>query len=360
MAMPIDISAVMEEALNVDAARTAALRVSVYFDEFSPGDVQAHVRQAFASASPTARVALSYLDGRPFAPYAGDDMAVVVAGAGEQPGVCARLLREAGVPCMVVTSMPRIVEALAREAGSPIPPEDLVAPRAPRADAEVEGGAQEAAAAVLAEPYAMDEAACASLDARMGQWIVEACEGRRLAFALAFPFVRRPLALEAVSSTALQNAGVGVMPLLSSADLPIMTLNQAKMVILIAAAYGLEMAPERALELALVVGGAFACRRAARALVAAAPGGRLLVKGAVGWAGTQAVGRAAIALYEDGRVPAAVSELVGLLRERAGRPEPPDGTAPDAADSGAGAPSAASKVASLVARAAAPKGGAAS
>ena len=72
MQLPIDIKAVIDEATNIDEARRTTLSVSVYLDDSAPGDVQAHVRQAFASASPHARVSLMYLDGRPFAPFSGD------------------------------------------------------------------------------------------------------------------------------------------------------------------------------------------------------------------------------------------------------------------------------------------------
>ena len=71
MQLPVDIKAVIDEATNIDEARRTSLSVSVYLDDSAPGDVQAHVRQAFASASPHARVSLMYLDGRPFAPQRG-------------------------------------------------------------------------------------------------------------------------------------------------------------------------------------------------------------------------------------------------------------------------------------------------
>ena len=63
MQLPVDIKAVIDEATNIDEARRTTLSVSVYLDDSAPGDVQAHVRQAFASASPHARVSLMYLDG---------------------------------------------------------------------------------------------------------------------------------------------------------------------------------------------------------------------------------------------------------------------------------------------------------
>ncbi len=113
MQIPVDVKAVIDEATNIDEARQTPLSVSVYIDESAPGDVVARVRGAFASASPHARVSLTYLDGRPFAPYAGDDMAVIVAGLSDQVGAYADELRAAGVPVMVATTMPSLVAEIA-------------------------------------------------------------------------------------------------------------------------------------------------------------------------------------------------------------------------------------------------------
>ena len=306
MQLPVDIKAVIDEATNIDEARRTTLSVSVYLDDSAPGDVQAHVRQAFASASPHARVSLMYLDGRPFAPFSGDDMAVIVAGLNEQVGE----VRAAGVPVMVVTTLPALVADIAKAQGAPIPQGDLVFPKPPKAESAVlpapdaAAGGAEAVQALGAgspnEPYALDGAAVGSLSERMGGWVIAACNDKRLAFALAFPFVRKPLSLEAVNSTALQNAGVGLLVIIPGADMPVMTLNQAKMLLMIAAAYGEELNMERVKELAALVGGAFACRAVARQLVAFVPALGWAVKAAIGYTGTVAMGRAAIEYYEDG------------------------------------------------------------
>ncbi len=137
MQLPVDIKAVIDEATNIDEARRTTLSVSVYLDDSAPGDVQAHVRQAFASASPHARVSLMYLDGRPFAPFSGDDMAVIVAGLNEQVGEYAAQVRAAGVPVMVVTTLPALVADIAKAQGAPIPQGDLVFPKPPKAEPAV-------------------------------------------------------------------------------------------------------------------------------------------------------------------------------------------------------------------------------
>lgn len=345
MQLPVDVKAVIDEALDIDEARHTALSVSVYLDDSAPNDLQAHVRQAFASASPHARVSLTYLDGRPFSAYPGDDMACIVAGLNDHVGVYADDLRRAGVPVMVVTTLPSLVADIAREAGHPIPQGDLLSPRIPRAlpaaqgdvssqaqahrasQVQIQSPAYEASQAqaqakaapqaqVPTEPYVLDAAAASSLDERMGGWVIEACKEKRLAFALAFPFVRKPLSLEAVNSTALQNAGVGLLVIIPGADMPVMTLNQAKMLLMIAAAYGEELNIERVKELAALVGGAFACRAVARQLVAFVPGLGWAIKAAIGYTGTIAMGRAAIEYYEGNASFSKLTDAVAAARDK--------------------------------------------
>lgn len=302
MQLPVDVKAVLDEALDIEEARNTPVAVSVYLDGSAPADVTAHVRSAFASAASHARITLSYLDSGCVTPGENDDMAVVVAGQSEHAGPVAAALRAAGSPVMVVTTQPQRVAALASAAGAAIPEGDLVFP----------GGFDGAA-----EPFALDQAAAERLDCRMGEWIIETCRAKRLALALALPFVRRPLSLEAVKMTAAQNAGVGLVLFIPGADMPVMTLNQAKMLLQVAAAYGQPMTAERVRELAAVVGGAFACRSVARNVAGLVPGLGWVVKAAVGYTGTLAMGHAAIDYFENGGGIAGLAGTVARARDGA-------------------------------------------
>ncbi len=62
----------------------------------------------------------------------------------------------------------------------------------------------------------------------------------------------RACTLIAGFSTAAQNAGVGLVVVIPGADMPVMTANQAKMVLEIAAAYGQPLTVERIKELAAI------------------------------------------------------------------------------------------------------------
>lgn len=347
MNLPLDIPALLRAATDIDAARNTPLAVSVYLDETAPGDVVGHVRSAFASAGARTRVTLGYLDdGALPEPYGADDMAVIVAGESPRIGEAAAHVRGAGIPVMVATASPHAVIAAAEATGFPIPEGDVVAPDmtrpTPWGDAaatvdrrmtagRTEEEAAEAPEALEAlertvpveakpaadEPIELTDEAAADLDRRMGEWIIAACREKKLAFALAFPFVRRPLSLDAVRATAIQNAGVGVVVFIPGADMPIMTLNQAKMLLQIAAAYGQPLSAERIKELAAVVGGAFLFRNIARTAVGVVPVLGWAIKGAVGFAGTEAMGRAAIEYFEAGGDIVGVANVVQKARDEA-------------------------------------------
>lgn len=338
MKLPIDLKAVIEAATDIESARSTPVSVSVLIDDSAPGDVAAHVRSAFVGAGAHARVTVGYFAGPAFSPYEGDDMAVIVAGFSEEVGRRAAEIRAAGVPVMVVTSMPSLVADMANAYGNPIPEGDLVAPEgvegceadgdAACASGEIEGTRVSVFAGIRAKGFAgssddpdapipIDDAAAAALDRRMGEWVVAACREKRLALALSFPFVRRPLSLEAVSATSLQNAGIGLVLFIPGADMPLMTLNQAKMLLQIAAAYGEPMSAARVKELAAIVAGGFACRSVARQVAGVVPGVGWAVKAGVGYAGTKAMGLAAVEYFERGGNIAGLAGVVSSATAKA-------------------------------------------
>lgn len=306
MQLPVDVKALLSEATDIKSARETPISVSVYIDEDAPADVAAHVRNAFASTLPTVRMTISYL-GESFIAQPTDDIAVIVAGVSEKIGKYAADLRAVGVPVMVVTTLPETVAMLSQEEGHPIPDGDLIFPGGAKKD---EDKALTSGEDIPVEPIELTTQAKENLDERMGRWIVSVCRDKRLTYAIAFPFVRRPLAKDAVQQTALQNAGVGLVPFIPGADLPIMTLNQAKMVLQIAAAYGQEMNKGRWKEMAAVIGNAYLCRTLTRELVRLVPVLGFITRTGVAYGGTAALGYAVIDYFEGGQNVSGVASVV--------------------------------------------------
>lgn len=124
------------------------------------------------------------------------------------------------------------------------------------------------------------------------------------------PALRRAVAEDVVRGFARQNGVLGAAIFIPGADLPVLTLNQMRMVLRIAAAYGEEIDRERALELLPVLAAGFGFRAVARELLAVIPVAGWAVKGAVAFTGTRALGEAAIAYFERG----GVRRLAGSVR----------------------------------------------
>jgi uncharacterized protein (DUF697 family) len=112
------------------------------------------------------------------------------------------------------------------------------------------------------------------------------------------PALRRAVCEELIASASKTNAILGVAIFVPGADLPVLTLNQLRLVLRIGLAHGYEIERERVPEVLAVLGSGLGFRAVARRLVATVPVAGWAVKGAVAYAGTRAIGEAAIRYFE--------------------------------------------------------------
>ena len=110
------------------------------------------------------------------------------------------------------------------------------------------------------------------------------------------PAIRDRLVRELVRRASLRAAVVGALPWRRGADLPALTLIQARLVLDLAAAYGRTVDQERAPELAAV----FASGLGVRTLVRRLPQRLPLIGGLTGYLITRALGEAAIRRFGTG------------------------------------------------------------
>jgi uncharacterized protein (DUF697 family) len=136
-----------------------------------------------------------------------------------------------------------------------------------------------------------------------------------VALAKGYPPFRRAVCEEVIRHNARQNAVVGALPI-PGADMPVMTANQARMVLNIAAAYGEELSMERARELLGVLAAGFGLRALSRQAVKLVPVGGWVAAAAIGYAGTVAMGRATILYFERGGQKVGEKEMAEI-RHRA-------------------------------------------
>jgi uncharacterized protein (DUF697 family) len=117
------------------------------------------------------------------------------------------------------------------------------------------------------------------------------------ALAARLPALRGPVCDRLIATFARRNAVVAGAVFVPGVDMPVLTLNQARLVMRIAVAYGETIDNQRALELLGVVGAGFGLRAVARELLDLVPIAGWAMKAAVAYAGTKAVGEAAVRYF---------------------------------------------------------------
>ncbi|MBA2692050.1 MAG: DUF697 domain-containing protein [Rubrobacter sp.] len=148
--------------------------------------------------------------------------------------------------------------------------------------------------------------------------IVETLEDDyRVPLAKAYPFFRRAVCNDLINKNARQNAFIGAIPI-PGADMPAMTANQGRMVLLIAAAYGEELSFQRARELLGVLAAGLGLRALSRQVVKLVPVGGWAASAAIGYAGTLAMGQATMLYFERGHQKVGAGEMEDI-KERASR-----------------------------------------
>jgi uncharacterized protein (DUF697 family) len=139
------------------------------------------------------------------------------------------------------------------------------------------------------EGFPVEEIA-AAVAARLGE------AGTGLAARL--PVLREPLCRGLIETFSRKNGVVAVAIFVPGADLPVLTLNQIRLVLRLGAAHGVEVDQQRLPEVLATVAAGFGFRAVARQLLGAIPVAGWAVKGGVAYAGTRALGEAAVRYFQ--------------------------------------------------------------
>ena len=227
---------------------------------------------------------------------AGDPRPLAVAGARELVPLLARELREGGESAAVVEH--RIdYAAVLIWVGAPDEGELRAASRAgipivavTDADTMPYVLATDLVRVPPGRGFPIDEIA-AAVARRLGE------DGTSLAARL--PVLREAVCDELIRSFSKRNALVSAAVFIPGVDMPVLTLNQARLVLRIALAHGQEIDNKRAVELLGVVGAGLGFRAVARELLDFVPVAGWAIKGAIAYAGTKAVGEAAVRYFQE-------------------------------------------------------------
>jgi uncharacterized protein (DUF697 family) len=112
------------------------------------------------------------------------------------------------------------------------------------------------------------------------------------------PVLRRSIADAMIAKVARQNAIVGAAVFIPGVDFPVLTINQLRLVLRLAATYGQEIDAARVPEILGVVASGMGLRALARQALGVVPVAGWAVKGGIAYAGTRALGEAAVRYFE--------------------------------------------------------------
>lgn len=112
------------------------------------------------------------------------------------------------------------------------------------------------------------------------------------------PVLRPAVCKTLIETFARKNGLVGVAVFIPGVDFPLLTANQLRLVLRICAAHGLEVDKQRAPEIVTTIAAGLGARAIARELVGAVPVAGWLLKGALAYTATKALGEATVRYCE--------------------------------------------------------------
>lgn len=276
--LPIDVRELYAAGKRLKEERERPVRIAVLVEIDAPDGLVEAAKAALHPRTANAVVAVSVVEpGVVLRVDSTADACIVLVGSGSHLEGTLRELRGRAIPTAVV-ALREDASALSRQLGHPendvlvgVEPEDV-------------------------------------LSGALADWAMTRLEKLRTALGHNFEFMRRSVAKEIVKSTAWQNAAIGAVMFIPGTDMALMTVNQGKMLLQIAATYGQPLDTERVKELGAVVAGGLLFRTFAREVVGLVPGFGWAIKGGIAYTGTIAMGTAAISYFEEG------ADLTGVVR----------------------------------------------
>lgn len=294
MALPFDVRDLMKSGSRFMEERSQPVRLAVFVEVDAPDSLINAVRDQLRpfTAAATLQIEVAELGATPLV-TGGTDVVIALAGSGN-----AGLHQALSGPRQL--RLPVVVVALGEPSGEHVLSDALGQPTAD----------------IIMKPEPAE-----SVEA-LGLWLSDNLASKKLALAHNFAFMRKAVSEDAIRTTAIQNGLIGVVTPIPGADFPIMTANQIKMLLQIAAAYGQPLNAERVKELAAVVAGGYLFRALARQALTFVPVLGWVVKGGVAYTGTVAMGRAAIRYFEDGADLHQLTAYFATVRDKAVRSMP--------------------------------------
>lgn len=264
----------------------APLNIWLYIDSSADGDVCVATRNLFLTSAPNVRVQIIYFDDVPATLEKGSDFAIVVAGKSSRIVDITNNLRAISVPAFIVVG----------------DVDDFCASTSDEDLASLDG-----------DWWAYDkndDRADLLLQSRIASWIVAVCPDKKMSLGYAFKFVSRPIAKDAISIAAIENALISATPLVSSADSALFVVNQLLLLAQISAIYKKEISIELLKEAIALLAVSSVANKATSLFSSIMPLPKFVSRGCAYFAMTQVIGELLIEYFEAGGDISGVAKVI--------------------------------------------------
>jgi uncharacterized protein (DUF697 family) len=133
---------------------------------------------------------------------------------------------------------------------------------------------------------------------RIAATLAKALGDGGIPLAARLPVLRGAVCDALIARFARRNAVIAAAIFVPGFDMPVLTLNEIRLVLRLALAHGRQIDRSRGVELAGVVGAGFGLRTLARELLDLVPIAGWLVKSSIAYGGTRAIGEASVRYFE--------------------------------------------------------------
>lgn len=294
MDLPIDLGKVKDTAEKVKKDREEIININVYLDKTCNSDMIGSIKDFLCVTEEGINVKYYdlaekklHLDNRPF-------FAIIFAGKDKYSSLSYEALLSKGVSTAILCIDPNYFVDVAVENDVSIFREDLLCPSYDTYTWITEEG--ESIIDFNDYNKHMDD----SIKDKLINWLYVFSEDKSVSFATKFPFLRSHIANNIISECAIENAAIGAIPILPSADMPLMTLNQVRMLLQLAAIYGYEVNEDRVLDILVIVASAFGLKYVSNSVKNYSPIPGFIVDCGVGLTGTALLGGIAKEYFANG------------------------------------------------------------
>ncbi len=296
--MPIDPMKLAESVIKIGQERDQNVRVELVFDPTASSKLIDMVLEAFVDVRSDATIIDHVLSSSVPRLSKRSDLCVVVGGDSMLLGDTIEMAKSLGVPAIIIIARGKTFFADS-------PTDAQIYANVTMKENTVSNVAGNAQLPAVATGISLEDIIDIDVDSNerpleeLGTWIAQNVPSKSLALASDFPFLRHALAIELGKQNTIQNGAISLVFFIPGADMPLITLNQAKMMIQIASVYGREINGDRIKEVLAVVLGGLGFRAIARKLVSLIPVLGWLIKPAVAASGTMAMALTAAEYYEE-------------------------------------------------------------